>query len=229
MRWIIASLVIALVLAIPAAGQTPEASRNQIVTTGSARIDVAPDQATLSVGAEAQRPTAAEAMDAVNRIATQILARWQQLGVRREDIRTSSVQVFPVYTAPRDGSAPQIAGYRATYLVTLTTTNLPLLGRAIDTAVAAGANTMRGITFGLRDATKARTEALTLAVREAREKAEAIAQAAGLRIKAIDRVVEGGVEVQVRELTFARAAPAPTQVEPGTVTVTASVTIVFSY
>ena len=229
MRWILTFCVVLLVLVIPAAGQTPEAGRNQIVTGGSGRVEVSPDQATLSVGGEAQRPTAAEAMNEVNRIAAQVLERWQQLGIRRADVRTSAVQVFPVYTSPRDGGAPQLAGYRATYVLTLTMTTLDLLGRAIDAAVAAGANTIRGITFGLRDASKARTEALALAVREAREKAEAIAQAAGLRIKGIERIVEGGVEVQVRELTFSRAAATPTPVEPGTVTVMASVAIVFSY
>lgn len=226
MRWILAFLIALLVFTTRAAGQTPEAGRNQIVTGGSGRVEVSPDQATLSVGGEAQRPTAAEAMNDVNRIAAQVLERWQQLGIRREDIRTSAVQVFPVYSSPRDGR-PQLAGYRATHMLTLTTTNLDLLGRAIDAAVAGGANTIHGITFGLRDATKAPTEALALAVREAREKAEAIAQAAGLRIRGIERIVEGGVELQVPEVEFARAAQTPTPIEPGTVT--ARVMIVFSY
>ncbi len=231
MRWIVTVIVILLAVAIPASGQTPapEPGRNQIVTSGSGRVEVPPDQAALSVGGEAQRPTAAEAMNDVNRIAAQVLARWQQLGVRREDIRTSAIQVSPVYTSPRDGSAPQLAGYRASYGLTLTTTNLGLIGRAIDAATAGGANTVQGITFGLRDATKARTEALTGAVRQAREKAEAIAQAAGLKIRGIERIVEEGVELQAREVTFLRAPPAPTPVEPGLVTVTARVTIVFSY
>src|SRR3972149_2730439 len=113
MRWILTFCVVLLVLVIPAAGQTPEAGRNQIVTGGSGRGGVSPDQATLSVGGEAQRPTAAEAMNEVNRVAAQVLERWQQLGIRRADVRTSAMQVFPVYTPPRDGGPPRLARDRA--------------------------------------------------------------------------------------------------------------------
>ncbi|HEV8339390.1 MAG TPA: SIMPL domain-containing protein [bacterium] len=231
MRWLLAGVLALSVLAgtAPVAAQTPEPGRNQIVTTGHGQVDVPPDQVTLTVGAQVQRATAAEAMAEVNRVVTATLARWQQLGVRREDIRTSAVQVFPVFSAPREG-APQITGYRALSLLTLTTATLPLVGRAIDAAVAAGATTIQGISFGLRNATKARTEALALAVREAREKGDAIAQAAGLRIRGIDRIVEGGVDVIVREARTIQAAPAPpAPVEPGLVTVTAQVTIIFNF
>ncbi len=166
-------------------------------------------------------------MAEVNKTATQILARWQQLNIRREEIRTSAVQVFPVYTVPREG-VQQITGYRASYMLTATLNNLTLVGQVIDAAISSGANVVQGITFGLRDATAARTEALGMAVREARQKAEVIAGAAGLRIRGIDRIVEGGGGIQVREIRATTAA-APTPIEPGTVTVTAQVTVVFSY
>jgi uncharacterized protein len=228
MRWLLMALVMMLALGTPAAGQAPEASRNQIVTVGVGRVEATPNQATLTVGGQIQHQNAAEAMAQVGRIATQVVARWQQLGIRQEDIRTSTVQVFPVYNQPREGATPQVTGYRATYTLTATITNLALLGRALDGAVDGGANIVQGITFGLRDASKARTDALTAAVREAREKADAIAQAAGVRIRSIDRITEGGVEVQVREFRMAQGAAA-TPVEAGTIAVTAHVTIAFNY
>jgi hypothetical protein len=228
MRWILIAVVVMLALGTSAAGQAPEAGRNQIVTMGTGRVDATPNQAALTVGGQTQHQNAAEAMAQVSRVATQVIARWQQLGLRQEDIRTSAVQVFPIYTQPRDGSTPQVTGYRANYTLTATITNLSLVGRALDVAIDGGANIVQGISFGLRDASRARTEALAAAVREAREKADAIAQAAGLRIRGIDRITEGGVEVQVREIRMAQGAAA-TPVEPGAVTVTAHVTIVFNY
>jgi uncharacterized protein YggE len=237
MRWIVATPIMLLVLALipamapvvtPAAAQTPEGDHNQIVTSGNGTVTVAPDQATVSVGAQAQHANAAEAMAEVGRTANQILARWQQLGIRREDIRTSSVQVFPIYNAPREG-APQITGYRASYALTVTLNNMNLVGSSIDAAMAAGANVVQGITFGLRDSSSSRTEALAMAVREARQKAEAIAAAAGLRIRGIDRIVEGNVAVQVREMRAAQTAPGSTPIEPGNVIVTAQLTVVFTY
>lgn len=236
MRWVLAALIVTLAATIPivartipASAQTPEAGRNQIVTTGAGRTEIAPDQATLHAGAQAQRPTAAEAAAEVNRIATQVLARLQALGVRSEDVRTSAVQVFPVYSQARDGAAPQITGYRATYMLTITLTNLALVGRAIDAAVEGGANMIQGITFGLRNPSRARNQALAAAVRDAREKSEAIAQAAGLRISGIERITEEGASVQPREMRMAAGAQVATPIEPGTVIVAAQVTVVFRY
>jgi hypothetical protein len=138
------------------------------------------------------------------------------------------IQVFPVYE--REGApAPAIAGYRAVYTLTLTVTNLSQIGRAIDAAMDAGANTLGGLTFGVRDPAKARTDALAAAVREAREKADAMAAAAGLRIRGIDRIVESAVEVHTREVRAAPGVAAAVPIEPGTVAVTAQVTIVFNY
>lgn len=211
-----------------ATAQAPEVGRNQIVTSGQGRIEVAPDQAIVSVGGQAQRPTAADALAEVNRTGSQTIERLRALGLRPEALRTSAVQVFPVYSTPREGAAPQITAYRATYVLTVTLSELGMVGRVIDAAIQAGANTIQGISFGLRDASRPRNEALALAVREAREKADTIAQAAGLRISGVERITEEGTAVQPREMRIA-AAPAPTPVEPGTVSVTAQVSVIYRY
>jgi uncharacterized protein YggE len=228
MRWIAALLLIVGLMTAPAAAQAPEPGRNQIVTSGVGHADVAPDVATLTLGTQVQRPSAADAMAEAHRVAAAVIARWQALGVRAEDIRTSAVQVTPVYTQPRDGAAPQVAGYRATETLIVTIGVLGLVGRALDAGIAAGANQVGGITFGLRDASRARSQALAAAVRDAREKADIIAQAAGLRISGIERVVEEGAVVRPREMRIAAGAP-PAPIEPGLVTVTAQVSMTFRY
>ncbi|MDR7544366.1 MAG: SIMPL domain-containing protein [Armatimonadota bacterium] len=228
LKAVIAGLLALSLSMAPASAQAPEPARNQLITTGQGRAEVTPDAATVTVGAQAQRATASEAIGDVNRTAAGMLERLRALGVRPEEIRTSTVQVFPVHATPRDGAPPQTVGYRAISLMTVTLTNLALVGRVVDTAVAAGASTVQGISFGLRDPTRARIDALARAVRDAREKGEAIAQAAGLRIAGIERIVEEGVAVTPREIRVA-TGPAPTPVEPGLVTVTAQVTVTFRY
>ena len=229
MRALLAMLILFLVMT-PVSAQVPEGGRNQIITHGMGRIEVAPNQASVTVGFQVQRSTAAEASGEANRVAEQILNRLQQIGVRRQDIRTSGIQLSPVYTTPREG-APQIVGYRASYTLTLTLTDLRQVGPSIDESVKAGANTIAGVAFGLRDMSDARREALAAAVREARDKADAIARAAGLQIKGIQQIVEEGVEFAIPRMEQ-RAMPAPsipTPIEPGLIAVTARVTIVFNY
>jgi uncharacterized protein YggE len=217
--------------AVPLGAQAPEAGRNQIVTSGMGRVDVPPTQAIVTVGVQLQRPTAAEASQDAAHATEQILGRLTQAGIRRQDIRTSGVTLNPVFTTQRD-TPPRITAYQATNTLTVTVNELRLVGPAIDEAVRGGANTISGPSFGLRDPSDARREALTLAVREARDKAEAIARAAGLQIKGIERIVEEGVDVQVRMLERAVPTPAPgvpTPIEPGTIAVVARVTIVFTF
>ncbi|MDR7422753.1 MAG: SIMPL domain-containing protein [Armatimonadota bacterium] len=227
MRWMIAFALLGAVAAAPAAAQIPDPGRNQIATTGTGRADVMPDVAALTLGAQVQRASAADAMAEAHRIAGAVIARWRALGLRPEDIRTAAVGVTPFFTPPRDGGAPQVAGYRAVEMLTATVTDLTLVGRALDAGIAAGANQVSGITFGLRDPSRARGAALAAAVRDAREKAEVIAQAAGLRITGIERMVEESAAVQARELRIAAGAAAP--IEPGLVTVTAQVSMTFRY
>lgn len=222
--------VLSIMTSSPLRAQAPEAGRNQIVTTGMGRVDVPPTQAVIILGVQTQRPTAAEASQDAARVTDQILSKITQLGIRRPDIRTSGVTLRPVFTTPRDG-APRITAYQAISTLTVMITELRLVGPVIDEAVQAGANTISGPSFGLRDTSDAQREALTLAVREARQKAEAIARAAGLQIKGIERIVEEGVDVQIRALERAvpTPAPVPTPIEPGTISVVARVTIIFTY
>lgn len=237
MRWTLPVLAILTLTLTPAFAQAPQEGRNVILTTGVGRVDVTPDQATLTVGATIQRPSAAEAWTETSRLATQMLARMQQLGVRKEQVRTSAIQLIPIYATPGAmHGQPQISGYQGSYTATLTLDDLSLVGRVIDTAVEAGANNLFGISFGLRDASKARKEALTLAVREAREKAEVIAQAAGLQLRGVERIVESGITVPTIRLGMANpggppgpSPMLPTQIEPGTLTVVAQVSAVFTY
>lgn len=230
MRWFVAGLVVMVMLASPVGAQAPERGRNQIVTSGTGRVDVAPTQAIVTVGVQVQRNTAAEASAEASRVAEQILNRLQQAGIRRQDIRTSGIQLHPVFSSPRDGSAPQVVAYRALNTFTLTLIDLRLVGPAIDESTRAGANLVQGVSFGLRDETVPRREALAAAVREARAKADAIAQAAGVQIRSIDRIVEEGVEVQFRMERAAPAVPMPqTPVEPGLLTVTARVSMTFNF
>ncbi len=234
MRWILSALVILALMVPPAVAQAPMGpmeGRNQIITVGQGQVEVTPDQAMVTVGAQIQRPTANEAWTETSRLGNQILARLQQIGVRKEQLRVSGVQLFPTYAKVDPGAPPQPTSYRGTYTVMVTLDEMSLIGRVLDASIEAGANMVFGISFGLKDASKARKEALAKAVHEAREKGDAIAQAAGLQLRGIQRILESNVLVQP---PFARGqmavpVPAPMQIEPGIVTVSAQVTVVFGF
>ena len=119
----------------------------------------------------------------------------------------------------------------ASNVVTITLDDLAKVGPAIDASLTAGANQLQGVQFEIKDDLAVREQALRQAVTEARRKAEAMADALGVRLVEILEVMESGVSVTPKFMderaVFSRAtaAPdiAPTPVTPGQLDVQASV------
>ena len=105
-------------------------------------------------------------------------------------------------------------------------------GKVLDAAVKAGANVGQGVSFDLDvpTATRAREEALRLAVADALRKARVIADAAKVGQIVLVGIIENGA-LPIRPLyeTFAARGAAmadvATPVQPGETTVSASVTV----
>lgn len=235
MRKIIAVPMLCLALAAPLAAQvapTPQAPDDFPVLTvsGSGQSHAAPDEATVRLGVLAQATTAREAQDRVNRTAGAILAAIRKLEIPAERIQTSGLNLGPQYAQGRSDSPPRITGYQASNSVSVRIDDLAKVGPVIDAGLAAGANNLDGVEFGLRDDGAARAAALTEAVRSARGKAEALAAALRVRLVEIVEVAEGGVAISqpqpFRGRAMAMAADvAATPVSAGQVGVDASVTV----
>ncbi len=194
-----------------------------IIVTGEGSVDATPDQASLTIGVQAVRPAAQAAQNACNAGINDVINRIMALGIPKERMRTSGVELVP-QRAPGTGTGP-ITGYAASNRVTVVVDNLGMTGRVVDAAVSAGANEVEGPSFGLRDPSAQRTQALRLAVQNAQATATALAAAAGvgpIHLIRIELVEQGGVS------RFAAAAT-PTPVLPGTVTVTVRVRAVYAF
>ena len=194
-----------------------------VVGTGS--VTTTPDTATLSAGVTTQGSTASEAMDVNARAMVKVIQALKDAGVASKDLQTQFVSVDPRY----DDVGQKISGYGATNSVSAVVRGLSDVGKVIDAAVAAGANTVSGPSLARDDQDKLYRDALEDAVANAREKATALARAAGASLGAIRSldespqssgpVVYGGA--------FAAAKDASTPIEPGTAEITATVRVVF--
>jgi uncharacterized protein YggE len=205
-----------------------------LTVSGSGNARVAPDEANVRLGVVAQAPTARAAQDQVNKAANAVLDAIRKLGIQAEDIQTSGLSLAPLYSQNRPGAesqSPRITGYQANNTVTVRVNDLTKVGPVIDAGLSAGANTLDGVEFGLRNDEAARSQALADAARAARAKAETLAKALGLRLGEILEVAEGGVSVspppypRLARMAMAESAMDSTPVSAGQVGVTASVTI----
>src|SRR5687768_14830374 len=164
----------------PVGRSRPDAS--VIAVTGRGDVSVKPDVAIARFGAEARRPTLAEATADVTQRMTAILERVRALGVRAEDIATIRYAIEPQIArrppTPDGVEDPgRITGYRVSNLVQVKVRDVAAAGRVVDAAVAAGANVLQGVQFALDDRQAAEAMARERAVAAARETASQLAKA----------------------------------------------------
>jgi len=164
-----------------------------------------------------------------------VLSAVRKAGIAAEKIRTVGYELQPMYAQQQQGNEPpRIAGYRAVNRLQVTIDDLDRVGPALDAAIEAGANRAENLYFQIKDPSSARLEALQQATARARREAETVARAAGERLGQVQAIQTDSYSPpppRPMEM-FARAVAADamamkTPVEAGTLSVTASVTIVY--
>ena len=106
--------------------------------------------------------------------------------------------------------------------------DLPRLGDTLDIAVGAGATSVTGVRFDLKDRSGAEREALQHAVEDARARATAAVAGAGMKIERIVRIEEQRTNIMPPRPMMAMRAEAQTASTPmvaGELEIRASVTL----
>jgi uncharacterized protein YggE len=223
-----ALLLLAAALAgvgLPEAAQGQEAAGpdRSITATGTGTVAVVPDRAHFSFGAQAQARTASAALAAADTQLTRVVAALRAAGVAAADIQTEQVSLSP--RTSDDGG--EIVGYTAIGSVSVRVRNLDRAGAIVDAAVAAGANQVYGPSLTRSDQEAVYRSALRAAYADARAKAQALADAAGVTLGAMTATVEGGGPAPM-PLTSERAAADAAAIEPGTQDLQATVSVTFA-
>ena len=180
----------------PVSAETMGDDHRTISVTGVGEITVDPDICRLVLGVQTEGKTAAEAQAAAAKATNAVIAKLRALGIADKDIKTVSFNVYPVYDqGDRENPAVlQPIGFRVAHRLQITVRDLTKVARVIDDCIAAGANTADEITYAVEETEALRTQALTLAVKQARSKGDAIAKAAGVNIVEIKTIQEGYVD-----------------------------------
>ena len=201
----------------PAAAQQPPGVQPSgppvIVTAGEGIVKRAPDRAWVTISAESRARTPQEAQQANVNAMNAVIARIKDKGIPPDAIRTSSYSLQPEFDY--QGGKQTLRDYIARNQVEVRVDVLEKTGDVIGAAVASGATNVSGVQFDLKDRPAAEREALTLAVRDARQRADAAAAGAGLQIERILRVEEQRDTSPVpRPVMAAFAARGGAQAEP---------------
>jgi len=218
----------AIVAVMLLAGAAAAEGESTVRVTGQATIAVEPDVATLRLSVVSQDESSQRAAEE-NATRTQaVFAGLRKLLGKEVNLHTQGFSLQPQYdhSQPQSDAGPVLRGYRVSNSVVLRLEDLDQVGAAVDAAIAAGANRIESLVFGLKDDRGARSRALADATRRAREKADTVADALGTELLRVVSVEEGG-GMQLRPVyADAMRMEAGTPVEAGSVDVSASVVLV---
>ena len=216
---------LSLLICLPllAAALLAQISPSAIQAIGSATIAVTPDQFQLDVGVVTQSTTAQDAGQQNATLTTTVLNALKGVLGTAGTIQTISYYLSPRYSTTQ-GQTSVIVGYTASNTVEVTSTDLSLIGKLIDTANQAGANSVGNLSFGLQNSEPVVEQALGQAAKQAQAHANAIAAGLGAKTGTVISALEGASVTPIVSPGVAGAA-ATTPIQTGTVKVTANVTI----
>lgn len=228
--------VLALALALPmgaaSAAETTAPTPATITIGGTGTAYVAPDTAEITVGVVTEEADAARTHAENAAQTARVHNAVRALGVADRDIQTVHYDFSQRYDM-RDGSRSEVIGYTAQNSVVITVRDLNNVGKIIDAALANGANRIDSLNFTASDTSAAKNEALTDAVHGAKEKAQAVASALGVRLVRIANVYADTQADMPRNENYMPmmmakgASAAATPIAPGELSVVATVNVTY--
>ena len=170
-----------------AAAQAPQANDLPIVVTiGEGIVKRVPDQAWVMIAAESRAKTPGEAQKVNAEAMSAVQQKLKGVGLAADAIQTAAYELRPEFDYANNRQT--LRGYVARNAIEVRVDDLPKLGQVLDLAVGAGATSVSGIRFDLKERSNAEQTALQRAVADARAQANTAAQAAAMRVERILRI-----------------------------------------
>ena len=171
--------LVSLVSAHPVLAQTPSNGSSTLNVTGDAALLVVPDRVRLFLGVETRNKNLLTAKAENDVGVRRVIEAARGLNVAAGDIQTDYVQVDMSYDS-HDGTI--VDHYRVTKDVQILLKNVEQFEELLSRILLAGANHVHDVEFSSSELRKHRDAARALAVKAAQEKANDLAEAAGLRV-----------------------------------------------
>lgn len=227
-RFIVIGMV--LLAIVPATlAQSSSPAENTITVTGVGVAYGQPDIARIEIGVEISDEDLTSAYSQVNTSIENIITALLELGIEREDIRTSGINIYSEnYGMMPDGNMQN--RFRAMNRVVVTVRDLSMIEQVVDTSVASGANSIFGLQFNISDTAALEAEARTQALEDARERAEQIAGNIGATLGDVIAVTESqnmGFPGNFAEMGIGGGGGAV--IEPGRYSVSLGLEVTFSF
>lgn len=229
----------------PAPAASPEVNvslNNQVEgiwVSGTGKVTVTPDVATLQLGIEAQEPSVSEAQVKASEAMDKVMAALTDNGVAEKDIQTQYFRISQRTRWDEQQQLEVVIGYRVTNQVVAKIRDMENVSTIIDAVVAAGGDYTRinNLSFSVDDPSVYYDEAREKAMADAKDKAQKIAGLAGMKLgeptyiseSTVSPVYEGMVYGLSAPMPVPAPAPAPApSISPGEIEISVNMQIAYS-
>lgn len=209
---------------------TTDTGRNIVSVQGEGIVRVVPDIAYVTLGVETSHKEMATAQKNNKEKMNNIMGELAKMGIKKEDIQTTNYSVYPDYQWEENKTV--LKGYRVSNQVRVKISKIDDTGKILDAIALQGANTVSGIQFTLADESKAYQQALQIALKDAEDKAKAMAGYFGYKSLKPVTITESSQSSYYPPIPYQRAneeGDISTPVSPGEMEIRAQVGVTFQY
>lgn len=204
--------------------------RDTIMVDGEGKVTAKPDVAMIELGVITEGRTVEQIQASNTQKMNAIIAAIKELGIASDDVQTKQYSLNPKYNW--NEGKQTLDGYTISQNVAVKVRDMGKVGEVIGRAGELGANQVGGMQFVIDDPKALEAQARDLAIDEAREKAQVLAEKLGLTVVRAISFNESTVPVSgprpylAMEKADMAMAPAPT-IEPGSQDVVSYVSVTF--
>lgn len=152
-----------------------------ISISGKGEVTAVPDIAEISFGVETEKLTVLEAQQENNKKINAVTEMLKENNIDTKDISTSEYSITPRYNYTEE-EGQVLVGYVVSSLLRVKVRAVEQSGSIIDQAGKLGVNRVGGLTFTIDEPEALQQQARLEALKNARQKAEDLAAAAGVRL-----------------------------------------------
>jgi hypothetical protein len=216
-----------------AAAQTADGDTKHervITVRGTGLVEGTPDVLEMLLGVDTRGKSAGEALAENSKLTIEVLKVLDDAGVDAKDIQTSDLSISPVF----DDDGEVVIAYQVSNHVIAELHDLNKAGDVVDAAAEAAGDqiVVQGLYFSIDDNSKLVSQARADAVKRAKDQAQQLADAAGVKLGALQSVVEEstpvGPALEEKASAPSSAGDAAPPIQPGTETLSVDVTLVYA-
>lgn len=209
--------------------------KRTLVVAGVGQVKGKPDTATVQLGVSVNDEDIGVAIAEVNSTLQDVTEALSARGIRDEDVQTTFYNVWKQEVHdPETGMPMENSIHHVESSLAVTVRNIDDLAGTIDAGLAAGANNIMGIYFEISDTSLLESQARSLAMTDAQNRAQEIALTMGLNLGEVISISEGGSGIPGTFLSYGLKGDAigigggsPAPLSPGQTTIVTQINLVY--